>query len=158
MPTLLGWWSGYITGKPRQRPSACVACRCSQGIKDKGTWRLKRLIKCDSNFYSNTLWEASVGIMMYVHWEISFWERETLATRHWACGSNCPWRSPWSCNQGCGWPLGPWQRQRRRRRGWPRVTRVTRENPSRSTLAAFPRKVNKATQAFLPVPCGLFEQ
>ena len=26
------WCSGYITGKPRQRPSACVACRCSQGI------------------------------------------------------------------------------------------------------------------------------
>ena len=24
--------SGYITGKPKQRPSACVACRCSQGI------------------------------------------------------------------------------------------------------------------------------
>ena len=24
--------SGYITGKPRQRPSACVACRCSQDI------------------------------------------------------------------------------------------------------------------------------
>ena len=24
--------SGYITGKPRQRPSACVACRCSQGM------------------------------------------------------------------------------------------------------------------------------
>ena len=24
--------TGYITGKPRQRPSACVTCRCSQGI------------------------------------------------------------------------------------------------------------------------------
>ena len=27
-----GWCSGYITGKLRQRPSACVACRCSQGM------------------------------------------------------------------------------------------------------------------------------
>ena len=24
--------SGYITGKPGQKPTACVACRCSQGI------------------------------------------------------------------------------------------------------------------------------
>ena len=29
------WCSGYITGKPRQRPSACVACRCSQGVDPK---------------------------------------------------------------------------------------------------------------------------
>ena len=30
--------SGYITGKPRQRPSACVACRCSHSIKNTLTY------------------------------------------------------------------------------------------------------------------------
>ena len=39
------WCSGYITGKPRQRPSACVACRCSQGLRTF-CWHLHKSVQC----------------------------------------------------------------------------------------------------------------
>ena len=39
------WCSGYITGKPRQRPSAFLACRCSQGNTVWPVWQYKDTFK-----------------------------------------------------------------------------------------------------------------
>ena len=37
------WCPGYITGKPKQRPSACVACICSQGMRKwQAQWKESR--------------------------------------------------------------------------------------------------------------------